>query len=205
MSVSPLTPELSQLVERLVAERVDAAIDARLGPVQAAIDEISARLVAGAGAGQGVSLLVFSGDLDRMLAAFIIATSAAAMGLEVSMFFTFWGLVALKKQTIYAGKSVVEKLLAACTPSSPGSAGISTLNMFGAGPMLLKSVMHAKGVESLPGLITTARELGVRMMACQMAMDVMGIVPAELVDGVEFVGAATYVDSAANARVTLFI
>ena len=204
-----LTPELAALIEglieRQVKERVDAALTARLGPLQAALDEISGRVAASAGAGQGVSLLVFSGELDRLLAGFIVATSAAAMGLEVSMYFTFWGLVALKKQTIYAGKSVAERLLAACTPATPGLAGLSTLNMLGAGPALLRSVMKARGVESLPGLIAAARELGVRMIACQMAMDVMGIVPAELIDGVEFAGAATYVDTAVSSRVTLFI
>ena len=205
MNSPTLTPELATMIEALVEQRVEAALDARLGPLQAALDEISARVAAGASAGQGVSLLVFSAELDRLLAAFIVATSAAAMGLEVSMYFTFWGLVALKQRTIYAGKSVAEKLLAACTPSSPAGAGISNLNLLGAGPVLLRSVMKERGVESLPGLIATARELGVRMIACQMAMDVMGVVPAELIEGVEFAGAATYVDSAVNARVTLFV
>lgn len=198
-------PGLEDLLERTIAERVDAALDARLGPLQAALDDINARLDGHDAAAGRVSILVFNGDLDRLLAGFIVATSAAAMGLRVSMYFTFWGLAALKKQTIYAGKSLPEKLLAALSPSSPAGAGTSRLNMFGAGSVMLRAMMKARGVESLPGLITTARELGVRLVACQMAMEVMGITPAELIDGLEFGGGASYVADAADARVTLTI
>lgn len=205
MSADALSPELAALVERLVAERVDAAVEARLGPLQAALDDLSRRLAAGDAAADSASLLVFSGDLDRLLAAFIIAASAAAMGLKVSMYFTFWGLVALKKKTIFAGKSVAEKMLAAFTPATPAAAGTSKLHMLGAGPVMLKSIMKQKNVETLPGLIATARELGVRMIACQMSMDIMGIVPDELLDDIEFAGAAAYVGEASSARMTLFI
>lgn len=201
----PLSPELEALIERTVAARVEAAVDARLAPLQAALDDISARLAGHDAAAGRVSLVIFSGDLDRLFAGFVIATSAAAMGLQVSMYFTFWGLVALKKQTLYAGKSLPEKLLAAFTPSTPAGAGTSRLHMLGAGPLMLKSIMKAKGVETLPGLIDTARALGVRLIACQMAMDVMGIAPAELIDGLEFAGAASYVSEASDARITLMI
>lgn len=200
-----LTPELAALVQRLVDERVDAALDARLGPLQAALDDIAGRLASHDAAAGRVSLLVFHGELDRLISGFIIATTAAAMGLEVSMYFTFWGLVALKKQTVYAGKTLPEKLLAACTPDTPAAAGLSKLHMLGAGPVLLRSIMKSRGVESLPGLITTARALGVRMIACQMAMEVMGITAAELIDDIEFAGAATYVAEASDARTTLLI
>ncbi len=205
MSDVALSPELSALVERLVAERVDTAVEARLGPLQAALDDLSRRLAAGEAAADSASLLVFSGDLDRMLAAFIIASSAAAMGLKVTMYFTFWGLVALKKKTIFAGKSLPEKMLAAFTPSSPWAAGTSKLHMLGAGPVMLKSIMKQKNVETLPGLIATARELGVRLIACQMSMDIMGIRADELLDDIEFAGAAAYVGEASSSRVTLFI
>lgn len=198
-------PELEALIQRLVDERVEAALDARLGPLQAALDDIAGRLAGHDAAAGRVSLLVFHGELDRLLSGFIIATTAAAMGLKVSMYFTFWGLVALKKQTIYAGKTLSERLLAACTPETPAAAGLSTLHMLGAGPVMLRGVMKSRGVESLPGLITTARALGVRMIACQMAMEVMGITTAELIDDVEFAGAATYVAEASEARTTLLI
>jgi len=199
------SPELTALVERLVAERIDAALDARLGPLQAALDDISGRLAGHDAAAGRLSLLVFNGDLDRLIAGFIVATSAAAMGLAVSMYFTFWGLVALKKQTIYAGKSLPERLLAAFTPSTPAAAGTSRLHMCGAGPLMLRSIMKSRGVESLPGLIDAARGLGVRLIACQMAMEVMGITAAELIDDLEFAGAATYVGEASDARTTLVI
>lgn len=198
-------PGLEDMIQRTVAERVDAAIDARLGPLQAAIDELGKRLAAHDAAADRVSILVFNGDLDRLLAGFIVATSAAAMGLQVSMYFTFWGLVALKKRTIYAGKSLPEQLLAAMSPSGPAGAGTSRLNMFGAGSVMLRAMMKARGVESLPGLITIARELGVRLVACQMAMEVMGITPAELIDDLEFGGGASYIAEAGAARVTLTI
>ncbi len=200
-----LSPELEDLIQRTVAERIDAALDARLGPLQAALDDLAGRLAGHDAAAGKLSLLVFNGDLDRLLAGFIVATSGAAMGLEVSMYFTFWGLVALRKQTLYAGKSLPEKLLAAVTPSSPAGAGTSRLHMLGAGSLMLRSMMKAKGVESLPGLITTARELGVRLIACQMAMEVMGIVPEELIDGLEFAGSAGYIAEASDARFTLMI
>lgn len=205
MSEAAPSPELAALIERMVAERVDAAVDARLGPLQAALDDITRRLSSGEAAADSASLLVFSGDLDRLLAAFIIASSAAAMGLKVTMYFTFWGLVALKKKTIFAGKSVAEKMLAAFTPATPAAAGTSKLHMLGAGPVMLKAIMKQKNVESLPGLIATARELGVRLIACQMSMDIMGVVPDELLDGVEFAGAAAYVGEASASRMTLFI
>lgn len=205
MSPTTLPPELAALVETLVAERVDAALDARLGPLQAALDDITGRLASGEAAADSVSLLVFSGELDRMLAAFIVANSAAAMGLKVSMYFTFWGLTAIRRRTIYAGKSAAEALLAAFTPSSPGGAGTSHLHMFGAGPVMLKSIMKRKGVETLPALITSARALGVRLIACQMAMDVMGITADELLDDIEYAGAAAYVGEAASSRTTLCI
>lgn len=100
-----LAPELEALVERLVQERVEVALDARLGALQASIDALAERLAGHDAAAGRASLLVFSGDLDRLLAGFIVATSAAAMGIQVTMYFTFWGLVALKKRTLYAGKS----------------------------------------------------------------------------------------------------
>lgn len=200
-----LSPELEAQIERAVQERVDAALDARLGALQATIDGLAERLASHDAAAGRASLLVFSGDLDRLLAAFIVASSAAAMGIQVSMYFTFWGLVALKKRTLYTGKSLPEKLLAAFTPSTPAAAGTSRLNMLGAGPVMLRSIMKAKGVETLPNLIETARGLGVRLIACQMAMDVMGIVPEELIEGLEFAGAATYVGEAGDARFTLMV
>lgn len=199
-----IDPALLATIERLVEERVAA----RLGGVEAQVEEALARLVkveAGT-VGQKASLLVFSGDLDRLMSAFIIATGAVAMGLEVSMYFTFWGLVALKKGgASFAGKTVEEKMMAAILPRSPAGVPTSRLNMLGVGPRIFKRMMGQRHVETLPDLIALAREMGVKLIACQMAMGVMGIREDELIEGIEYGGVATYLGDAAESRVTLFI
>lgn len=152
-----------------------------------------------------VALVVFSGDMDKMLAAFVIATGAASLGMEVSMFFTFWGLAALKKTVRYSGKTSAGKLMALMLPKGPHSVGPSKLNMMGMGKVFFQAVMKQKKVASLPELIALAQELGVKLTACQMSMDVMGIQRDELLDDLEIAGAATYVEEASRSRVTLFI
>jgi peroxiredoxin family protein len=197
-----LDPALLRELERLVDERVEA----RIGGLTAQIESAVARLTAhGDGQVERASILVFSGELDRVLSAFIIATAAAAMGLEVSMCFTFWGLVALKQRTVYAGKTAEERALAAMLPRSGHEARISRLNMMGAGPALLRRMMMQHNVATLPELVATARELGVRLVACKMSMGIMGIREDELIEGIEFGGAVTYVGDAACSRFSLFI
>jgi peroxiredoxin family protein len=149
--------------------------------------------------------VVFSGELDRVMAAFVIATSAAAMGMDVTMFFTFWGLPILKKTTVWEGKSLPEKLLAAMLPAGPEHAGTSKLHMLGLGPLLLKKIMRQHNVETLPALITLAQEMGVRLIVCQMSMGIMGITREELLDGLDYGGMATYLADAGDSRITLFI
>jgi peroxiredoxin family protein len=114
-----------------------------------------------------VSLLVFSGDLDRVLGAFIIATGAAAMGQQVSMFFTFWGLSVLKKDTQLSGKTFFQKMMAVTSPASSESLPVSRMNYFGMGAKMLRSMMQEKRVSSLEEMVSLARELGVRMTACE--------------------------------------
>src|SRR6266571_5965536 len=109
-----------------------------------------------------VALVVFSGDLDRVLAAFIIATGAAAMGQQVSMFFTFWGLSVLKKDSQLSGKTLFQKMMAVMSPGSSKSLPVSTMNYFGVGAKMLRSMMKEKNVNSLEEMISLARELGVR-------------------------------------------
>jgi peroxiredoxin family protein len=152
-----------------------------------------------------VTMVVFSGELDRVLAAFVIATGAAALGMEVSMFFTFWGLSTLKRRSELKGKNIFEKLLALMTPSGTKEMPLSQLNFFGVGAKLLRFMMNQKDVATLEELIEMAREMGVRMIACQMSMDVMGIRKEELIDGIEVGGAATYLGDAVKSKVTLFI
>lgn len=155
--------------------------------------------------GDRVSLVVFSGDLDRVLAAFVIATGAAALGQQVTMFFTFWGYDALRKKRVLSGKGLLEKMMAVMSPSGTQALPVSRMNFFGIGAKMLRSMMKQKNVASLEDLMNTARELGVQIIACEMSRDVMGIQDDELIDGLDSGGAATFLADALKSRVTLFI
>jgi peroxiredoxin family protein len=152
-----------------------------------------------------IALVVFSGDLDRVLGAFVIATGAAAMGQQVSMFFTFWGLSVLKKNTQFSGKTFFQKMMAAMSPGSSQSLPVSRLNYFGVGAKMLRSMMRAKNVSSLEEMVSLARELGVRLIACEMSRDLMGITESELVDGLECGGVASFLADSLKSRTSLFI
>ena len=152
-----------------------------------------------------VAIVVFSGDLDRVLAAFIIATGAAAMGQQVSMFFTFWGLSVLKKGTELSGKTLFQKMMALMSPDSSLSLPVSKMNYFGAGAKMLRSMMKEKNVSSLEDMIALARDLGVRAIACEMSRDVMGIKQSELAEGLECGGVASFLADSLKARTSLFI
>jgi len=152
-----------------------------------------------------VALVVFSGDLDKVLGAFMIATGAAAMGQQVSMFFTFWGLGVLKKDTELSGKTLFQKMMALMSPGSSKSLPVSRMNYFGVGAKMLRSMMEQKKVTSLEEMIALAREMGVRMIACEMSRDVMGINETELVAGLEYGGVAAFLADSLKSRTSLFI
>ena len=152
------------------------------------------------------SMVVFSGDLDKALAAFVIANGARAMGLEVTMFFTFWGLNILRKEQAPAvTKGVLDRMFGLMMPRGVGALKLSKMNMLGLGTAMMKHVMHSKHVESLPALIEQARQSGVRMVACTMSMDVMGLKREELMDGLELGGVGTFIGESSESRATLFI
>ncbi|MDO8107582.1 FAD-dependent oxidoreductase [Isoptericola sp. b441] len=152
------------------------------------------------------SFVVFSGDLDKLLAAFIIANGAVAMGDEVSMFFTFWGLNALKRPDApKAEKSTLERAFGVMMPSGPDSMPLSTMNMLGGGPAMIKKVMRDHNVPSLTELIGAAKASGVRMVACTMTMDLLGIREEDLIDGVELGGVATFLGEANESNGRFFI
>ena len=152
------------------------------------------------------AIIVFSGDLDRVLASFVLATGAAAAGLETTMFFTFWGLSVLKKKGAPGGsKGLKERMFAMMTPAGSQSLGTSKLNFFGAGALMLRAMMKDKGIASLEELIGLARELGVKMTACTMSMDAMGVAKEELADGLQYGGVATFLADATRARISLFV
>ncbi len=153
------------------------------------------------------TLIVFSGDLDKVLAAFVIANGAAAMGDDVTMFFTFWGLNALRKPAAphTNGKSFLQGMFGRMMPRGPDKLALSKMNFGGLGATMMKRVMRQQNVSTLADLIDTAREQGIKMMACTMSMDVMGLKPEELIDGLEYVGVASYLGEADEANVNLFI
>ena len=160
----------------------------------------------GVGSGRGsAAFIVFSGDMDKLFAAFSLATGAAAMGLEVSMFFTFWALPALRQSREFGGKSLSERVLTALLPAGPGGLRTSKLQCFGLGRLLLRSMMRQHQVATLPELMATARKLKVRMIVCETAMSLVGIRKAELIDGLEYAGVASFLEGASNAKMTLFV
>ena len=152
------------------------------------------------------TLVVFSGDLDKAIAAFIIANGGASMGRKVTMFFTFWGLNILRKeQNIKVKKDIMGKMFGFMMPKGSKKLGLSKMNMSGMGAMMIKMLMKQKNVTSLEGMIKDAMDNGVTIMACQMSMDLMGFKPEELIDGVEIGGVATYLGAAESADTNLFI
>ncbi|GGE57625.1 CoA-disulfide reductase [Priestia taiwanensis] len=154
----------------------------------------------------GATLVVFSGELDKAIASFIIATGAAAMGKKVTMFFTFWGLNILKKQGApKVEKAPLEKMMSMMMPSGPTSLPLSKMNMGGLGSKMIQHVMKEKNVDDIQTLIQNALDSGVTLMACTMSMDVMGIKQEELIDGVGLGGVATYLGDAEHAGVNLFV
>lgn len=154
----------------------------------------------------GKTFVVFSGDLDKTLAAFIMANGAAAMGRQVTMFFTFWGLNILRRpERVSVAKSFIERMFSFMMPRGTKKLGLSRMNMGGAGAKMIRSIMKSKGVSSLEELIDSAREHGVRLVACQMSMDIMGIHKEELIDGVELGGVSTFLGSGEQSDMSLFI
>ncbi|WP_304943882.1 DsrE/DsrF/DrsH-like family protein, partial [Vallitalea guaymasensis] len=152
------------------------------------------------------TMVVFSGELDKALASFIIANGAASMGKEVSMFFTFWGLNILRKeQKVKVKKSVIEKMFGFMMPKGTKKLKLSKMNMAGMGSAMMKKVMRDKNVNSLEDLIKSAMDNGVKIVACTMSMDVMGIKKEELIDGIELGGVASYLGDTDDANHNLFI
>src|SRR5512135_1200750 len=190
-----------------IAEARLTADPARMQALEERLHALEQRLaqVEGQVAEDRVALVVFSGDLDRVLAAFVIATGAAAMGQQVSMFFTFWGLNVVKKSTELSGKTLSQKMMAVMSPGSSRGLPVSQMNYFGVGAKMLRSMMKEKNVKSLEDMISLARELGVRMIACEMSRDVMGIKESELVAGFECGGVATFLADSLKSRTSLFI
>ncbi|MBP3694612.1 MAG: FAD-dependent oxidoreductase [Thermoguttaceae bacterium] len=153
-----------------------------------------------------VAMVLFSNDFDKAMAALILANGLAASGAKVGIFFTFWGLAVLRKNPGPAlKKNLISRMFGMMLPKGAEKLALSKMNMLGMGSAMMKAVMKQKGVLSLPELIQSAREAGVRFIACDMAMDVMGITREELIEVDEVAGVATFAELAARSTNTLFI
>ena len=151
-----------------------------------------------------MTMVVFSGDLDKAIAAFIIANGALTMGKKVTMFFTFWGLSILKKKNL-SKKNFIEKMFAMMLPKNSKDLPVSKMNFFGIGAKMIRSIMRKKNIMSLEELIKKAIDSGVNITACTMSMDVMGINKEELIDGINYGGVGQYLGEAEKSNNNLFI
>jgi len=155
-----------------------------------------------------ISMIVFSGDLDKILASFVIATGAAAMGMEVVMFFTFWGTPVLRdKEKKAGGKDVMGKMFGAMLPKGSCAVKLSKMNMAGLGTAMMKSLMRKKNVASLDQMMELAAELGVQIFVCEMSMDLMGFKREEMINypDLTYCGVAKFLEEAMDSKVQLFI
>lgn len=191
---------MEELVRQEVQSQVEQVISPQMAQIQSSLEEIRKGLPEDI-----VSLVIFSNDMDRILAGYVIALGALGMGMKVSMYFTFWGLSAIKKGTTLSGKDFKQKMVNLMTPAKQEELSLSKMNFGGMGPAMFKALMKEKGVASLKEMREIAQEMGTRMIGCSMAMDVMGVREEEFVPGVELGGVATFLDDALKARATLFL
>jgi peroxiredoxin family protein len=178
-------------------------IETQLAELKAQIEAVSKKT-----AENKLAMVVFSGDMDKVLAAFVIATGAVAMGMEVVMFFTFWGTPVLRdKKKKVGGKDMMGKMFGAMLPKGTGDVKLSSMNMGGMGTAMMKSLMKKKNVASLEEMLALAEELEVKIYVCEMSMDLMGFSRDEFIDykDLGFAGVATFLAEAQNAKVQLFI
>jgi peroxiredoxin family protein len=184
--------------------------DLTLDSLQAQVDDLKKQLDAlrKDTPGDQLSMIVFSGALDKMIAAFIIATGAAAFGTKVTMFFTFWGTAALRNPKKNVKKDdLMSTMFGWMLPKGLNKLTLSQMNMGGMGASMIKGLMRKKNVISLPELLRTAGDLGVKIIICEMSMDLMGMKRSEMVDypGLDYAGVATFLGEAAKSKTTLFI
>lgn len=180
--------------------------NARLFALEAQVAELGA-LVKTGGQQEKLSLIVFSGSLDRLIAAFVLATGAAAMGMEVSMFFTFWGTSALRREHGHVKKNWLFRMFGWMLPKGVKRLPLSQMNMAGGGPAMIRYVMKKNGVASVEEMIELSKELGVTLNVCTMSMELLGISADELIDypNKSFCGVAKFLETAAPGKITMFV
>ncbi|WP_375345639.1 DsrE/DsrF/DrsH-like family protein [Priestia megaterium] len=152
------------------------------------------------------TIVLFSGDYDKAMAAYIIANGAAAYDHEVTIFHTFWGLNALRKEEVVpVKKGFLEKMFGKMMPRGADKMGLSKMNFAGMGPKMIKNVMKKHNALTLPQLIEMAQEQDVKLVACTMTMDLLGLQEKELLNNIEYAGVAAYLADAEDGNVNLFI
>lgn len=152
------------------------------------------------------TIVLFSGEYDKAMAAYIIANGAVAFDHEVTIFHTFWGLNALRKaEPVSVKKRFLEKMFGKFMPRGADRMGLSKMNFLGMGPKMIKGVIKKHNALSLPELVSMAQELDVKLVACTMTMDLLGLQEAELLDEIEYAGVGAYLADAEQGEVNLFI
>lgn len=154
---------------------------------------------------QRAAFIVFSGDMDRAIAAFTLANTAAAAGAVVTLYFTFWGLSILRSPATATKGGLMDRLLGCMLPRGLGDLPTSRMNFMGFGPWLFRRRMKKKNHADLAELLEQSRALGVRLVACEASSDVLGLDCSQLIEGVELAGAMAYFGEASRSDVSLFI
>jgi peroxiredoxin family protein len=192
-------------LERLESEL--ALLKSKLAEFGTTEGALPALVKPAAGQEDRLSLIVFSGSLDRLIAAFVLATGAAAMGMRVSMFFTFWGTSALRRDAVHVKKSLLERMFGWMLPKGVKKLPLSQMNMGGGGPMMIRYVMKKKGVASVEEMMALASELGVEVNICTMSMDLLGMKEGEMLEypGLAYCGVAKFLETAAPGKITMFV
>ena len=192
-SDGPSADRLLELERSMEALRQAVSEQARLGAASAREDRLS--------------MVVFSGSLDRLIAAFVIATGAAAMGMRVNLFFTFWGTAALRRESVRVKKTLLEKMFGWMLPSGSKKLPLSQMNMAGMGPVMIRQIMKNKGVASLEDMMTLSGELGVQIAVCTMSMDLLGMREEEMIEypHLTYCGVAKFLETSSSGKVTLFL
>lgn len=150
-----------------------------------------------------MTILAFHGDFDRLQGALMVALGGAASGMSVTIYFSFWAVLTLKRKRVFRGKQLLEKLLTVVMPAGVNAMGTSRMNYCGAGPHVFGAIMKRKGVQGPAELLELAREMGIRIVVCPVSMEMMGIAMEELTPGTELGGAASFVTDAARSKVNL--
>ncbi len=199
-------PETASVVAEAEALSGERRTDDPMREVLRRLEALEGKVAKG-GTEDRLSMVVFSGSLDKILAAFVLASAAAASGMQVEMFFTFWGLASLRDRQKSAKKDFLGRMFGWMLPRGVRKLPLSQMNMGGAGPVMIRHIMKKKGFASVEEMLAICAEFGVRIYACDMSREVMGIKPEELIDypHMEYCGAATFLEKASGGRVSLFI